>query len=108
MGRPRKSQDARAKRREIYSTDCEWAEVSRRARAASLSISRYLLDRRSAPGPSRVDDLGLRFSLGELHTILEELSREASRPEPNALHQLTLLRRAEKRIIGIMDGMRAR
>lgn len=108
MGRPRKQQEVRARRREIYSTDGEWVEVSRRAQAAGLTISRYLLDRRPASVPSREGDLGLHFDLGEVHTILEELGREASRSEPNALYQLTLLRRAEKRIIGIMDRVRAR
>lgn len=46
-GRPRKAEAEKSKQREVWTTDCRWAEIRHEAKAAGMTISAYLCQRRT-------------------------------------------------------------
>lgn len=46
-GRPRKAEAEKSKQREVWITDCRWEEIRKEAKAAGMTISAYLRQRRS-------------------------------------------------------------
>lgn len=107
MARAPKDPGLKARSREIYATDAEWAEVKAAAAAADMKISRYLLSgRRHVSAKSTreiVRFLALARASGELQAIA------ASFPEtlPEAAMLLSRLATVEAELAVIRAGRSA-
>ena len=82
-GRPKKDPSKRAKRREIYATDAQWAEVKEAAMAADLSVPQFLLRGRggggSPIGAARI--IAFTEALQETQAALEALALRVAEGE---------------------------
>lgn len=76
MARPRKAEDQKARRREIYATDARWNEIADEAREAGLSVSQYLMRSETGGGRHLNPDKAVR-QLEEVLRVKARLDRIA-------------------------------
>ena len=82
MARPRKHDSMNVKRREISVTDAEWKAVKAEAKEADLSVSRYLLERRTA-APARVSPRTIIYQIETTMDIRDQVILIADRLAEN-------------------------
>ena len=88
MPRPKKTEQEKAQRREVYATAAEWGEVKTAADKAGLTVSRLLVShcRTKAPG-GRAAEMALHIA--RIHAELEELAASLPPTTPGAAVVLT-------------------
>lgn len=107
MARAAKDPGLKAKSREIYATDAEWAEVKAGASAADMKIGRYLLSRRRhAPVGSAREIIAL-LALGRASNELQVIASSIPETLPGAAMLLSRLATVEAELAIIHSGKSA-
>lgn len=106
MARPKKPIEDRAKRREIYVQDAQWAQIAKQAEAHDLTISRYLANAGSATCAPSKDAANALFELGRMQSQLEEVADAAGKNGIENLNLLAALMRIENHLARVANAMR--
>lgn len=106
MARPKKPIEVRAKRREIYVQDAQWAQIAKQAEAHDLTISRYLVNAGAAIYTPSKDTTNVLFELGRMQSQLEEVAAAAGKNGIEDLRLLTVLMRIENHLARVANAMR--
>ena len=95
---------ARKRQRAVMATDSDWQTVQERAHAAGMDVSRYVVERLTAPSPVQEDSVATRELAGAVARIeravrvLYEVEKQRVEDSAGAETWEALVRRAGVRV----------
>ena len=95
---------ARKRQRAVMATDSDWQTVQERAHAAGMDVSRYVVERLTAPSPVQEDSAAIRELAGAIARIeravrvLYEVEKQRVEDSAGAETWEDLVRRAKARV----------
>lgn len=107
MARAPKDPGLKAKSREIYATDAEWADVKAPAAAADMKISRYLLSGRRHTPAGSAREIATLLALGRASDGLQAIAVSIPESLPAAAILLSRLAAVEAELAIIRVGRSA-
>lgn len=107
MARATKDPALKARSREIYATDAEWAEVKAAAAAADMKISRYLLSGRRHASVGSAREIAQLLALGRASDELQAIAAGIPETFPVAAMLLSRLATVEAELAVIRAGRSA-